>query len=377
MKRIHYTTLDLKHGNLIILALFLGLILLSVLHAQTVANAPAAQTNAAEAAASAPSAGQAPDDATKKITELVHAGKYVEAQQLTAGLLIAYPNDQRLLKAKALIQKLLAPAGHATPGSGQPAASADAEQLTGMDKIDYNALIVLARQARQDTDLEQQKGSLKQFMDQSSVFLQKHPDQMLLWELRGQSAISLNDPMAGYEAGQKLLAMGAADSNDPTLQELLAQLKNKGWLEQQNAQEAERNWMLGTWSISVSHSWPARHKKPFSWDEGSWTWSIGSVEFSSSASVIEGRYISADGVRSAEPHYRGTVLDSGEIRWEHQDILNPGYPLGWATDPDRWTQATSFTPGKDNRTMKMVFPSATCAVGCISPTGDTLIFTKK
>ena len=152
----------------------------------------------ASSANPAPS-GQAPDEATRKITELVHAGKYSEVQQLTAGLLIAYPNDQRLIKAKALIEKLLAPAGSANaPSSNQPAnnpvppQAASVEQLTGMERVDYDALIELARQAQQNTDLEQQKASLEQFMDESGLFLQKHPDQMLLWQLRAASAISLN-----------------------------------------------------------------------------------------------------------------------------------------------------------------------------------------
>lgn len=142
---------------------------------------------------------------TKKITDLVHAGKYAEAQQLTNGLLIAYPDDQRLIKAKALIEKLLAPSDSpsvapSTHASAQPATTANADQLTGMDKVDYNALIELARQAQQYTNLEQQNALLQQFMDQSSVFLQKHPDQMLLWQLRGATAIGLKEPMEGYEA---------------------------------------------------------------------------------------------------------------------------------------------------------------------------------
>lgn len=217
------------------------------LHAQTTNNAPA-ETNVAGANTNAPL--QAPDEVTRRITDLVHAGKYAEAQQLTTGVLLAYPNDQRLIKAKALLDKLLAPGGpmNATPGgnqplsneaSAQPVPGANAQPLTGMDRVDYSALIVLARQAQQDTDLEQQKASLKQFMDQSNVFLQKHPDQLLLWQLRAASAISLNDPMAGYEAGQKLLALGAADSNDPNLQVLLGQLKNKGWLDRKGAEEAQ------------------------------------------------------------------------------------------------------------------------------------------
>jgi hypothetical protein len=130
---------------------------------------------------------------------------------LTTGLLVAYPNDQRLIKAKALIEKLLAPAGStsATPTSNQPintvapaqaALATSTESLTGMERIDYKALVERARQAQQTADLAQQKTLLQQFMDQSGVFLQRHPDQVLLWQLRAASSISLNDPMAGYEA---------------------------------------------------------------------------------------------------------------------------------------------------------------------------------
>ena len=56
--------------------------------AQTATNV---QTNTSQAAASPSSANQAPDEMTKKITELVHAGKYPEAQKLTTGLLAAIP----------------------------------------------------------------------------------------------------------------------------------------------------------------------------------------------------------------------------------------------------------------------------------------------
>jgi len=214
----------------VVLALFCHL----PLHAQSAANAPVDTASAA----------QAPDEVTTKITALVNAGKYAEAQQLTTGLLLAYPDDQRLIKAKALLEKLLtAGSASAVPGSNQPTstppsqlvASTNAVQFTGMDKVDYNSLIELARQAQQNTDLEQQKVSLQQFMEQSSVFLQKYPEQMLLWQLRGATAIGLNEPMQGYEAGERLLALGAADSNDPRLQRLLAQLKIKGWLDKQTA----------------------------------------------------------------------------------------------------------------------------------------------
>jgi hypothetical protein len=148
----------------------------------------------------------------KKLSDLVHAGKYTEVQQLTAGLLLAYPDDQRLIKAKALLDKSLASSKPADPAasSNPPASNASAPppatnmKLTGIDKVEYNSLIELARQAQQTTDLEQQTASLKQFMNRSSSFLQKYPDQMLLWQLRAFSALSLNDLMPGYEAGRRL-----------------------------------------------------------------------------------------------------------------------------------------------------------------------------
>lgn len=340
--------------------------------AQTATNV---QANTSQAAASPSSANQAPDEMTKKLTELVHAGKYEEAQQLTAGLLIAYPSDQRLIKAKALIEKMLSQVGQTFPGSGERAVNTHPGPLTGMDNVQLNSLIELARQAQQTTDLTEQKNLLHRFMDQSNPFLQKHPEQMLLWQLRAAAAISLNDSTAGYEAGRTLITLGAADSTDPNLQRLMAQLNNKGWLDAQTVQEAERNWILGTWSVSVSRSWPAGHNKKTkrSWDEGSETWSIGNVEFSRSGSIIEGRYISDDGVGSAEVHYRGTMLDSGEMHWEHQDVLHFSMQHGWATDPNGWTPATSFIPGENKKTMRMVFSSGPFT----SIHGDTLIFTKK
>ncbi|MGA8730982.1 MAG: hypothetical protein WB608_19660, partial [Terracidiphilus sp.] len=194
------------------------------------ANPASAQTSANNASPATPatSSGQAPEEMTRKISELVHAGKFDAAQKLVAGLLVVYPDDQRLLKAKVLIDNLLSPAGltGAVSTDSQHAASANAGQLTGTDKGDYNALISLARQAKQTTNLDDQRKLLNQFMDESSSFLKKHPDQPLLWQFRAVSAISLNEPMKGYEAGQRLLAAGAADSNDSALQQLMGQLKN-------------------------------------------------------------------------------------------------------------------------------------------------------
>jgi hypothetical protein len=318
-------------ATLLVLGLLLGLTFGQPLKAQSAK--PVAD---AKATKSDPT-GQAPDDATRKIAELVHAGKYSEAQQLTAGLLIAYPGDQRLVKAKAVIEKLLSP--NADPSgspqtrntaSAQPAANGSAELLTGMEKVDYNALIALARQAKQTTDLPEQKQLLQQFMGQSSAFLQKHPDQILIWQLRAASAIGLEDPAAGYEAGQKLIAAGATESNDPNLEQLLAQLKNKGWLDKERGEKAARyEWLVGAWSCHYS-STDKRGHVISPGDE--------SFDLSVSDSSIEGHKIK-DGVRRNDSNFKVTILDSGETRCE----------MGWLST------VLSCDVDSASKTIKIVF----------------------
>jgi len=322
-----------KLARSFILGFVLALLVLPSLDAQTASSVPAASPTPT---------GQAPDAVMKKLSELVHEGKYAEAQQLTAGLLMAYPEDQRLIKAKALLDKSLANAAATTttPGSNpavthetstQTAANEKGDVLTGMEKVDYNALIILARQAQQNTDLEQQKASLNQFMDQSNSFLQKHPTEMLLWQLRAASAISLNDPMAGYDAGQKLLAAGAADSTDANSQQLLAQLKNKGWLEKIEAtKQAKDAWILGTWSLHFSY----RYKS------GELIEADNKMEFSRSDSVFQGYSFKPNGEKKSYIDVEVTILDSGEIRCV-----------------DRWKKPVQSCEIADhNRTMKIVLP---------------------
>jgi hypothetical protein len=371
-----------KLSKSFILGLFLVLSCLPLpLHAQTATNAPA-DSNAT--GANAVPSGQALGEGMKKLSDLVHAGKYAEAQQLTAGLLLAYPEDQRLIKAKALLDKSLAAASAKAIPSADPSASVSvptpatgttATQLTGMDKVDYSALIVLARQAQRTTDLDEQNGLLKQFMDQSSKFLQQHPAQTLLWQLRATAAISLDDAMAGFEAGQQLIAQGAADSGDQGLLQLLGQLKNKGWLDKQLVerqvsktwQDAKRqtnyDWILGTWGTLFSYD--GLDALPDT--------SLASritVTFSKSGTVIEGNSFydgvkpRADEIGITASVYKGTILPSGEMRWEWTQPRTDG--------SSEWIPALSFESRKDNRQMMIVFSSSRFkAMGAC-----TLLFTR-
>jgi hypothetical protein len=314
-------------------------------------------------ASSQPAAALASDEMTKRITDLVNAGKYLEAQALTTGLLVAYPNDERLIQTQALLKQLVPTAAvPSTPGislSAQPATGADAGHLTGMDKVDYNALIERARQAQQTTDPEQQKSSLQRFLSDSSLFLQKHPEQMLLWQIRAAAAISVNDPDAGYEAAQKLLAAGAVDSNDAALQRLLGQLKNNGWLDKQGVESFKRYaWIVGTWSVS--------------WSVGEKADQHGNGEkevFSKSGSgAIEGFYLSKNGHKNRKPNMRGAVLAS-QVSWTQyfdisdKDPESPGGHSFIVDDapgrpyyPSGWQPPVSYSLSDDKRTMTMLFP---------------------
>ena len=119
-----------KMSQFFIPGVVLVLICVPQLLAQTPGGAPA-DTNPA---VNATETGQAPNDVMKKLSELVRAGKYTEAQQLTAALLLAFPNDHRLIKAKTLLDEALVTAENKVlpppPGAGSASV---APARTGID----------------------------------------------------------------------------------------------------------------------------------------------------------------------------------------------------------------------------------------------------
>ncbi len=161
---------------------------------------------------------------------------------------------------------------------------------------------------------------------------------------------------------------------------LLAQLKNKGWLDKQAAEEEERvtkyDSALGTWSVAWSYSWD-EHVRAFSNSPdnqirfmratGADHGSASNEQFVRSGSVIEG-YNMYGGVRSSGPDLRGTILASGEIRWERYFSSacggnGGGYPvrldrafLSSTCYPSGWQPALSFAL-VDDKSMTMAIPS--------------------
>ncbi len=323
--------------KLLIFGLFLALGCCGSMCAQTASTdsnpAPGPQT-----------AGQASDDVTKKIMDLVNAGKYAEAQALTTGLLVAYPNDQRLIKTQALLKRLLTPVAAASSTGGvsasaQAATDADPGPLAGMDKVDYNALLEQARQAQQTTDLEQQKSLLQRFLADSSLFLQKHPEQMLLWQIRAAAAISLDDMYAGSDAGQKLLAAGAADSNNPSLGHLISQLKLKGWLDQEKMAEAKRNTADSLVnSLGMKFARVPGTKVVFS------IWDTRVQDFQ--AFVNDTHYDATRDMSSGVSGHQGATLLASYVQAHYQRLGNSWQNPGWAQGPGDAVTGVSWEDAK-------------------------------
>jgi hypothetical protein len=258
-----------------------------------------------------------------------------------------------------------------------------------MDRVDYDALIELVRGAQQSSDLSDQRTLLQQFMAQSLDFLARHPRQMRLWELRAATALTLGDPLAGYEAGQRLLAAGAGDSGDANLLRVLAQLKNKGWLDKDEAEKHARyDWLLGTWSQSWSIAWAPRMINLANHAAVRQSGNFENITFIVNGSAVAG-YIIADSGQKLFP-MRGTVLGSGEISWErwyspagswlpfHIISWNGHAKPGQTFYPSDWQPVISAQISADRRTMTMVVPSQDTSPTSANPMRDTITiqFTK-
>ena len=179
-------------------------------------------------AASAPAtAGSIPDSQINKFNNYVAGGNIAEANKLADALASFYPDDPRLPGLKA---KLNTPAT-SQPSSPEASVPVVPAQPTGMDRVAYNATMLLVQQAQQATDPDTRKATLERFLRESAPLTKKYPGMMQLWQTRAAVALQLDDVRTGAEAGANLLKLGAADSQDPALQQLLAQLQLKGWLD--------------------------------------------------------------------------------------------------------------------------------------------------
>src|SRR5581483_5266992 len=123
--------------------------------------------------------------------------------------------------------KVVVPNVARPPGQRQ---ATDDSSLSRADLRQYDILFVILDEASEaKSELDRAK-RLKEFLDQSGPFLNEHPNLLALWAMRASAALELGARHVTWQAGQNLIALGAADSKSPTIRKLLARLDRKGWL---------------------------------------------------------------------------------------------------------------------------------------------------
>jgi hypothetical protein len=158
------------------------------------------------------------------------AGKTNEAKGFIEIALAKVPAAKKTrLQALAAVIEGNNPPAVAPSGNGTIAASAG-EQLKGDDRLEYETLLSMLQDADKATGLDDRHRILGDFLDQSGDFLKKHPGLVRLWVARGAVAVELDRIHDGWEAGQKLTALGLKDSNDSSVQKVMVELNKMGWL---------------------------------------------------------------------------------------------------------------------------------------------------
>jgi tetratricopeptide (TPR) repeat protein len=128
--------------------------------------------------------------------------------------------------------------------------------LSGEARVKYNTLTLIAADIDKAKPGEERTKLLREFMDKSAEFLELAPNRADILVMRAALALELEDAHAGWEAGRKLTALGAGNSDDPKIQKVMAKLERKGWLAETDpvvkASEARQKLLddfAGTWNF--------------------------------------------------------------------------------------------------------------------------------
>lgn len=124
------------------------------------------------------------------------------------------------------------PTAAPTPNTATNPATPTPPKLDGRARLELDTLSEIAQAAERAPDLEAQRKEFQDLFDRSGAFVKDHPEVTEAWLFRAVAAMALERPREGWEAGQKLIALGALDSTDPRLRSALAQLNRRKWLDQ-------------------------------------------------------------------------------------------------------------------------------------------------
>jgi tetratricopeptide (TPR) repeat protein len=113
------------------------------------------------------------------------------------------------------------------PASPPPAAP----KLDARARLELDTLTEMGQKAAAAPGLEEQRQAYQNLFERTTPFVRDHPDITEAWLLRAVAAMATERARDGWEAGQKLLALGALDSTDPRLRSALVQLNSRKWLD--------------------------------------------------------------------------------------------------------------------------------------------------
>jgi hypothetical protein len=133
------------------------------------------------------------------------------------------PDDATKAKVKQLAAMLATTGSPNQPTPGQ-------SSLSGQDQRKLDVLMLILEDAEKATTPEDRAKAFREYLEKSGDFAAAHPEQTNIWVMRAFAAVDLDEPKLGWEAGKKLQALGADNSNDPKLRRAMASLDRKGWL---------------------------------------------------------------------------------------------------------------------------------------------------
>ena len=146
---------------------------------------------------------------------------------------IDFPNRDTgaLLRLKGQFELMRTAASDPKAKAAPASPTTTAPALTGRDRLELDTLNDIWREAESATDAAVQKRALNEVLRRSQSFVEAHPEQTTVWLMRASAGLALDRPREGWEAGQKLLAQGALDSQDTQTRQVMAQLNRRKWLE--------------------------------------------------------------------------------------------------------------------------------------------------
>ena len=165
----------------------------------------------------------------------VQAEQWADAAKTVDALMLTNASDVILGGYREEIYKHLSAAkatnsaAASTPPAGVPVAEAP---LKGADKLEWNTLLLMVGDAQNAPSVDDRKKAMAEYLEKSTAFVAKHPDYLKAWQFRAVAALELDKAQQGLEAGLKLKALGALDSEDPAMMKLMANLNRKQWLDE-------------------------------------------------------------------------------------------------------------------------------------------------